>query len=120
MDRYKMQDCVQWRLGRGNRIHFWLDEEVIDGRLKNQFPRIYAIAQSKNMFIEDPYRVTNGNSKWIVNVNRNLNDVEEYEAMLLLLSTLHVNEGMDQIEWKLKQNGEFTVKSYYKYLLNLC
>lgn len=119
MDRHKMQKCIRWRLGRGNKIHFWLNEWVVGGTLKRQFPRIYAIAQSKNMFIEDAYRDNNGSREWIVNMTRNLNDweIKEYKVLLWLLSTVQVNENRNQLEWKLKQNGEFMVESYYKYLM---
>lgn len=30
---------------------------------------------------------------------------------------VHVNENRGHIEWKLKQDGEFTVEFYYKYLV---
>lgn len=66
----------------------------MDGEsLKRQFLRIFDIAQLKSIVIENAYREGNGKREWIVNVNRNLNDwkIEEYEALLLLLSTMHVN-----------------------------
>lgn len=83
MDRHKIQECISWRLGKGNKIWFWLDGWADGGSLKRQFPRIYAIAQLKNMFMEDAYGENNSNREWIVNVNRNLNNwkVEEYKAI---------------------------------------
>lgn len=107
LDQLKTQDCIRWRLGRGNRIDFWLDGWVVGGSLKRQFPRIYAIAQPKNMLIEDAYREKNGSREWIINVNRNLNDweVEEYEATLQLLSTVNVNKNRDWISGNLNRMG---------------
>lgn len=47
-----------------------------------------------------------------------LNDLEidEFVALLQLLSTMHLNDKQDKLVWKLKNNGMFTVNSYYNHL----
>lgn len=47
MDTQTFQECMKWKLGMGKNILLWVDEWIGRGSLKNQFPRIYAIAQSK-------------------------------------------------------------------------
>lgn len=65
-----------------------------------------------------PFFEENGDRRWFVNVNRNLNDweIEEYEALLLLLSTIQLNSVSNYLVWTLGKPGEFTVTSYYKFL----
>lgn len=66
--------------------------------------------------------VSKGNGgRWNVEVIRNLNDlgVDEYEVLLHLLSDVQVYSDRDQLLWKLKKNGEFTVKSFYDYLIGV-
>lgn len=74
MNWHRFQECIHWRLGRGNIIRFWEDEWIDGGSLMRQFLRIFAIAQSKNMVIEEAYRDHSGITEWFVNVDRNLND----------------------------------------------
>lgn len=64
MGRYKIEDCNTWRVGRGNKVRFWLDEWMTGGYFKRRFPSIYAIAQFKKMLIEDAYSENNGHREW--------------------------------------------------------
>lgn len=41
---------------RENKIQFWDNECIGKGSLRNQFPRIYAINQEKNMVVEEAFR----------------------------------------------------------------
>lgn len=50
----------QLEVGEGAQNHFWMDEWIGKGSLKDQFPRIFAIAQFKNMVVEEAYIEGNG------------------------------------------------------------
>lgn len=65
------------------------------------------------------FNVINDTLVWTVNVIRNLNDweVHEYESLLQLLADQHAKTSSDQILQKLKQNYEFSVKSYYSHIM---
>lgn len=54
-----------------------------------------------------------------MNVTKNLTDweIEEYEALLHILSAVHLNDNRDLIVWNLKKQGEFPVKSFYNHLV---
>lgn len=98
---------------RGNKTLFWLDEWMGSGCLKDQFSSISATAQSKNMIVEEAYETVNARPEWWVAVTRNLNDweIEVYELLLYILSTMHLEDSNDQLVWKLEKRGEFTAKS---------
>lgn len=55
-------DCIKWKLGRGNCIHFWDDDWSGRGTLRDQFPRIYALAIRKDVVVEE-----DGRSGWNLN-----------------------------------------------------
>lgn len=51
--------------------------------------------------------MVNGRLEWLVTVTRNLNDweIEEYKALVYLLSTEHLEDSKYQLVWKLKKTG---------------
>lgn len=99
MDWPRFKNCIQWPVGKGNRIKFWVFDWIEGSCLMRSFPSIYAIAQSKNMKIEDAYKIIDGSVVWLVNVIRNLNDwkVNEYESLLQTLETQQINTCSDKI-----------------------
>lgn len=112
-----LQKCVIWKVGRGKKVLFghviWLEE----GRLKDQWPQIFTIAQTKNTMIMDAYEGDELRREWTVNVTRNINDweLEEYEALLQLLTTAHLNINGDQLVWTLDEwliHGQSLVQSF--------
>lgn len=78
--------------------------------MKSKYPRIFAIAQTKNLFVQDAYRINNGCVDWWINVSRNLQDweVKKYENLLQLLASPGCLEP--------GKSGKFSVKSYYSQL----
>lgn len=63
--------------------------------------------------------MTNDNIVWWINVARNLNDWEvcDYEDKIKVLASQKVNNSPDQICWLLEKKQCFTVRSYYKFLV---
>lgn len=53
--------------------------------------------------VEEAYSADSGSRGWNVSVIRNLNDweIEECEALLLLLSQFQLDDCRDQLMWKL-------------------
>lgn len=47
------RDCVDWKVGRGNKVLFWHDCWLGEEHVKDRFLQIYAIAQWKNMRVID-------------------------------------------------------------------
>lgn len=99
MEKQKFQECINWKSGKGDKNRFWMDEWIGRVRLKDQFPRVFINAKSKNMVIEEAYIEGSGNREWNVNTTRSLNDweIDEYEALLHLLPNVKVCDNRDQI-----------------------
>lgn len=70
------------------------------------------------MSVENAYGGGSESGEWAVFVSRNLNDwkLEVSKVLLNILSAVHVNTNRDQPLWKLKENDELTVKSFYNHL----
>lgn len=87
--------------------------------LKDRFSRIFSIAQSRNILIEDAYRMGNGNIGWSINVVRSLNgwEIREYEDMLMILSSQQIRPSPYKFVWILEKKEGFTVSSYYRFLM---
>lgn len=73
-------ECVGWHVGNGRGTHFWQDEWLGEGRLKERFPNIFSIAQEKDIMVEN---------------------VEEYCNMLSCLTNIKLMENGDSRIWKL-------------------
>lgn len=70
------------------------------------------------MFVEEAFWGDNSR-EWAVDVSKNLQDweVEEYEDLLQLLATIHLNNNKDKLIWNLKKNGIFSIKSFYRHMV---
>lgn len=84
-----------------------------------RFPRIYEIAQSKQMLVQEAYQIGNDSIKWTVNVSKNPNDweVNEYEELLEILAAQEIKPITDKVTWKLEKRGVFSVESYHRQLI---
>lgn len=111
--------CTKWQLGKGDKIRFWQDRLAGKDRLQNLFPRIFEIAHSKGWAVADACRLCNGYVDWSVRVNRHLNDweINEYEELLLTLEKQCIKEESNKILWNLEKRGNFSVQSYYSFLV---
>lgn len=121
MLRKLFQQCINWKIGRGNSIKFWEDDWVGNRCLRWSFLRIFNIAQTTKMTVEEAYRVLNGNIVCCINLKRNLNDweIEEFEDLLKCLEAQLISDRNDQVVWKLEKNGKFSVSSFYNYLCDM-
>lgn len=68
--------CTKWCVGIGDQIRFWDDEWVGNFSLKDKYPRIFAVTQNKNMFVNEANKGVGKDRVWNVQVIRNLNDQE--------------------------------------------
>ena len=71
---------IRWKHGNGGTIKFWEDYWVGDRPLKESFPRLYSVSDSKEMAVSEM-------GDWISNKNR-----EEFIWMLLWRRELFVWE----------------------------
>lgn len=90
---------------------------MVDFKLKDTFPRIYAVARNKER-VKKAYEAVGGGWAWNVLIKRNLQDweLEEYVNLLLCLSSFKLVEHKDKRVWKIDKKRGFSVKSFYDFL----
>ena len=110
----------QFVVGLGNRVRFWQDGWYGDQSFQVAFPRLYGIAIDKEASVEASLSRQRVEDRriWDVHFIREFNDWEMDEG-LHFLRILGANTPLDvgdQMRWKLKPNGNFDIRSYYKKL----
>lgn len=118
MGRQEFMKCTKWCVGAGDKIRFCDDEWVGSCRLKDKYPRIFAIAQNRNMYVREVYIGIGEDRVWNVQLNRNLNDweIKDYQQLMRIVSQANMGNTPDCKKWTLGKDGIFAVKSYYRQL----
>jgi hypothetical protein len=112
---------VDFEVGIGDRIRFWIDRWCGERPLKDVFPDLYACASNRQATIHSILiRSASGSrSDWNVHFVRNFNDWE-VEGVATFFELLHSHssfrEGGDGLRWRLKGNGIFDIRSFYSAL----
>ncbi|RVX11275.1 LINE-1 retrotransposable element ORF2 protein [Vitis vinifera] len=103
-------------VGNGRRVKFWKDIWWGNFALCNSFPSLYAIASSKEAWVEEFWDTSGVEGAWSPRFSRPFNDweVEEVERLLLTIRGARLIPLMeDRMMWKVTSNGIFSVKSLY-------
>jgi hypothetical protein len=106
---------VDFEVGVGDRIRFWIDRWCGDRPLKDVFPDLYVCASNRfdSILIQS---ASGSQSEWNVNFVQNFNDWE-VEGVASFFEFLHSHtsfrEGGDGLRWSLKGNGVFDIRSFY-------
>ncbi|RVX19759.1 Transposon TX1 uncharacterized 149 kDa protein [Vitis vinifera] len=111
-----MQNKVVFSVGSGRRVKFWKDLWWGNFALCNSFPSLYAIASSKEAWVEEFWDTSGVEGVWSPRFSRPFNDweVEEVERLLLTIRGAGLNPLMeDRMMWNVTSNGIFSVKSLY-------
>ncbi|CAL5435347.1 unnamed protein product [Camellia sinensis] len=109
---------IQFKLGDGKRIKFWLDTWVSCTPLSNLYPRLFSLATNKDSFVHQYlYQAAGNQTHWNISYRRTLRAWED-ELHLELISKLPQplsinNNCVDHLLWTPSPSGSFTVKSLY-------
>ena len=104
--------------GLGNRIRFWHDIWCGDAPLKALFPLIFVCSIDQSTYI-DSHLLSSGVGEgrtWNITFFRDFNDWEVDEVLAFFTfihSKIPAGLNPDSMRWKLRQHGEFDVKSLY-------
>lgn len=113
-------ECTRWEVGNSTKVSFWQDTWCGEVNLMSRFPKIFAIARDKHILLGEAFSVPD-HRVYTVSVSRHLNDweVEEFESLLSLMSTVQLSDNRDRLCWTLRKNKSFSVSSLYRNL-NTC
>ena len=112
---------VQFEVGVGDRVKFWTNRWCGDSPLHSTFPVVFGIASNKEATVASSHErlgiEERGN--WDVHFIRRPNDWEMGvvdEFLRTLGSNLPPIENGDRMRWKLMNNGDFDIRSFYNKL----
>ena len=105
-------------VGFGNGVKFWKDKWCEDSSLREFFPKLYSIASSKDVWVNDLW----DDGGWGPRFTRQLHDweLEKVQAFLGRLSIHPLSvETDDVMVWLPTKDGAFSVKSLYSSLVDM-
>ena len=105
--------CI-FALGDGSRVRFWEVNWCGEGPLREAFPALYLLADSKGAKVAEVWDSSRGERVWSPVFVRPFNDweVEEVQNFLNLVNNCRVNqEENDRLVWKGDKNALYFVKA---------
>ncbi|GJR16920.1 RNA-directed DNA polymerase, eukaryota, reverse transcriptase zinc-binding domain protein [Tanacetum coccineum] len=103
-------DFMRLKLGNGNNVSFWNDNWHGDGAFKDLFPRVYALENCKDVTVRAKMSDSSIDSSFRRN-SRGGAERGQYDALLVLVSTVNFIPIDDMWRWTLESSGEFSVAS---------
>lgn len=109
-------------IGNGKRCNFW---DILVGefdKLREAFPRVYALAVKKQGVVHDFERWEGSRWVWEVSLQRLLFDWEkdQWRAFASLLDCIHIRSSFsDVLAWSHQADGKFLVGSFRVWKLTL-
>jgi hypothetical protein len=99
----------------GTEIRFWEDKWLDNATLREQYPALYSIVRHKG----DTLAKVMESSPSSVTFRRDLSGqrLADWNALLLRLANIQLQDGHDEFRWNLHENGKFSVASTYSALI---
>ncbi|KAG2535549.1 hypothetical protein PVAP13_9NG122373 [Panicum virgatum] len=93
----------------GQQTRFWLDVWLGDCPLKITFCHLYSFCRDQEMSVSQAFR----NGEWCIPFRRSLTpaDLEEWRSLSMLLTSVCLVDGRDEMIWVLENKRTFTTKS---------
>lgn len=77
VDGYEsIRDAIMFKVGRGDKVHFWTNSWCGTSPLCEVFPEIYSVARLCDGFVGDHLLRTDSGKSWNLHLRRALNDWE--------------------------------------------
>nr|CAN72477.1 hypothetical protein VITISV_022513 [Vitis vinifera] len=109
-----------FKVGKGNKIRFWIDPWCGNNVLSQVFPDLFSMAAQRNVTVEDYWDQNLGHGGWNLRLLRDFNDWELglVDNMLVELRNYRVTLEEDSVLWRGGADGLFKVKEAYRVLAN--
>uniref|UniRef100_A0A2N9EPP1 Reverse transcriptase zinc-binding domain-containing protein n=1 Tax=Fagus sylvatica TaxID=28930 RepID=A0A2N9EPP1_FAGSY len=109
---------IEFFVGRGDRLRFWVDKWCGETSLKDLFPLLFSCSTNREASFESVLSRSVLSTSWDWNISfvRDFNDWELLVVMSFfrfLQPFLVRNVRKDTMTWKLRSSGKFDVRSFY-------
>ncbi|WJZ87793.1 hypothetical protein VitviT2T_007145 [Vitis vinifera] len=111
-------ESMDLKVGKGNRVLFWMDKWCGNEALSQTFPQLFTLAGHKNAKVCEVWDASLGQGGWNLSLARDLNDweIDQIGEMLNLLKDFRISQEEDSVRWKREGNGVFGAKGAYRSL----
>ncbi|GJR30321.1 RNA-directed DNA polymerase, eukaryota, reverse transcriptase zinc-binding domain protein [Tanacetum coccineum] len=108
-------NCMQMKLGNGDKTAFWEDKWIGNTVLKDLYPRIYALETCK--YVKVGTKLAQSGLDFSLR-RKPMGGVEheQYEALLVQVHDVNLVPLLDRWKWLLESSGDFSVASVRKML----
>ncbi|KAH1203691.1 Kinesin-like protein KIN-12E [Glycine max] len=117
------QQNLAWKIGGGDRIHFWTDRWLgEDCTLKQKYNSLFLINRQQHSTISQMGNFSEDGWSWDLNWRRNLFDHESVLAVNFMedISSNSIQKNVkDTMVWKVESTGVYSTSSAYRLMLNI-
>ncbi|RVW55063.1 hypothetical protein CK203_066961 [Vitis vinifera] len=105
-------ESMDLKVGKGNRVLFWMDKWCGNEALSQTFPQLFTLAGHKNAKVCEVWDSSLGQGGWNLSLARDFNDweIDQIGEMLNLLKDFRISQEEDSVRWKREGNGVFGAK----------
>jgi len=111
--------CCRFMVGNGEKIRFWEDTWLKEGKLKTLFPRLFSLSRKKITSISCFVNIQETPLNWDFGFRRNLSEIEIVEVanLLEILGRVRLcSSRLDKRIWEIEDHGMFSCKSFRSFL----
>ncbi|RVW34362.1 Transposon TX1 uncharacterized 149 kDa protein [Vitis vinifera] len=111
-------ESMDLKVGKGNRVLFWMDKWCGNEALSQTFPQLFTLAGHKNAKVCEVWDSSLRQGGWNLSLARDLNDweIDQIGEMLNLLKDFRISQEEDSVRWKREGNDVFGAKGAYRSL----
>ncbi|KAJ9686999.1 hypothetical protein PVL29_015736 [Vitis rotundifolia] len=112
-------DNIEFKVGRGTKVKFWIDHWCGNATLSQIFPQIYAMAALRNATVYEVWDSSLGQDGWNLRLSRDFNDweLDLIRELLLLLRDFKISSEDDSVLWKGGGHDTFRIRDAYNLLV---
>ena len=113
--RVTIESMVRFRVGKEERIRFWLETCVGKAPLASQFP-FFLCNSDGSVMVKDCFSKNGGRVVWCPVLRRNLveGEIEEFVPLLSVLDSVYIaDQGKDKRVWMGTVEGAFSLASFF-------
>ncbi|RVW40081.1 putative ribonuclease H protein [Vitis vinifera] len=111
-------ESMDLKVGKGNRVLFWMDKWCGNEALSQTFPQLFTLAGHKNAKVCEVWDSSLGQGGWNLSLARDLNDweIDQIGEMLNLLKDFRISQEEDSVRMEAGRQRRFWGQGAYRSL----
>ncbi|XP_071708684.1 uncharacterized protein [Rutidosis leptorrhynchoides] len=111
---YLPNNVIRAKVGNGQSIHFWKDNWLGIGPLKDKHGRLFHLDQDEDCSLAD--RVDNENWRWVWRRDIGSRNSRLLDELVMVLGNPELSNSSDKWQWAMDEDNEYTVHNTHSYI----